>query len=143
MLNGNHACCQKMDIITLLVAYIILFIRCTPAAYPFQNMLSNTQCKDPSELERTVKTNDKKSVSIDFYDMETAFMLKRVLDRFCNEKDVRFTVYGSNMYHFDLKIDCDEFDMMKRVCKGLFRICTRVAPVPFESDIMKPCSMFE
>ena len=57
------------------------------------------QCKPPSETESRMMTiQGKESLSIDFYDMETAFMLKRVLDKLCNEKDVSLTVYGSNLY---------------------------------------------
>lgn len=85
----------------------------------------------------------KKSVSIDFYDMKTAFILNRILDKLCNEDDIRFTVYGSNLYHLDLKIDHDELDLMNRVSRGLCRICTRAAPAPFKSDVMKPCNMVE
>ncbi len=106
-------------------------------------MLPAIQCKDPSEPECSVKMKGKQAVSIDFYDMNTAFMLKRVLDKLCNEDDVRLTVYGSNLYHIDLKIDDDELDIMNRVSKGLCRICTRIAPAPFKSDIMKPCGMVE
>lgn len=87
----------------------------------------------------------KKSVSIDFYDSETAFMLQRVLDKLCNGKYVGLTVYGSNLYHIDFEIDHDDWDIMNRVCKGLCKICTRVAPDPatYKSDIMKPCAMVE
>jgi len=105
------------------------------------NMLQATPCKHPSEPESRVEMKAKQS--IDFYDMKTAFMLKRVLDQLCNEDDVRFTVYGSNLYHFELKIDHDEWDLMNRVSKGLSKICTRTAPAPFKSDVMKPCNMVE
>lgn len=118
-----------------------MFTRCIAAAGVVANMLQATPCKHPSEPESRVEMKTKQS--IDFYDMKTAFMLKRVLDQLCNEDDVRFTVYGSNLYHFELKIDHDEWDLMNRVSKGLCKICTRVAPTPFKSDIMKPCSMVE
>ena len=104
------------------------------------------QCKHPSETKsRMVTIQGKESLSIDFYDMETAFMLKRVLDKLCNEKDVSLTVYGNNLYHFDLKIDHDEWDIIHRVSRGLCRICTRAAsnPETYKSDIMKPCAMVE
>ena len=102
------------------------------------------QCNDPFESKsETMTIQGKKTVSIDFYDIETAFMLKRVLDKLCNEKDVSLTVYGANLYHIEFKIDNNECDIMNRVSKGLCRICTRVASVPYKSDIMKPCDMIE
>lgn len=101
------------------------------------------QCKRVSETQTAVQ--GKKSVSIDFYDFETAFMIKRVLDTLCNGEYVGLTAYGRNLYHIDFEIDQDDWDIMNRVCKGLCKICTRVAPdsATYISDIMKPCAMFE
>ena len=102
------------------------------------------QCNALSKPEHNpVGIKGKQSVSLDFYDMETAFMLKRVLDKLCNKDDVRLTVYGSNLYHIELQMTHDESVIMNRVCKGLCRICTRVAPTSYKSDFMKACDMVE
>lgn len=92
-----------------------------------------------------VGTKDKQSVSVDLYDMKTAFMLKRVLDKLCDKNSVRLTVYGSNLYHIELKMDHDEWGIMNSVSKELSRICTRIAPssTTNKSDIMKQCIMVE
>jgi len=143
MLTDHLVMCQQQSITTLLHIHIIFVIRCIEAVGRIQKM-QDIQCKHPSEC-MTVGMKSKQSVCIDVYDMKTAFMLKRVFDRLCNEKCVRLTVYGSNLYHMDINLDNDEWDIMNRVSKELCRICTRAAPssTPHKSDIMKPCTMVE